>query len=40
MRDLRRWQALGIQRVMLQCLDIDDLAAIELVAREVIPALA
>jgi alkanesulfonate monooxygenase SsuD/methylene tetrahydromethanopterin reductase-like flavin-dependent oxidoreductase (luciferase family) len=39
-RDLRRWQALGIQRVMLQCLDADDLAAIELVAREVIPALA
>jgi alkanesulfonate monooxygenase SsuD/methylene tetrahydromethanopterin reductase-like flavin-dependent oxidoreductase (luciferase family) len=37
-RDLRRWHALGIQRVMLQCLDADDLAAIELVAREVIPA--
>jgi alkanesulfonate monooxygenase SsuD/methylene tetrahydromethanopterin reductase-like flavin-dependent oxidoreductase (luciferase family) len=39
-RDLRRWRALGIQRVMLQCLDPDDLAAIELVAREVIPAVA
>jgi alkanesulfonate monooxygenase SsuD/methylene tetrahydromethanopterin reductase-like flavin-dependent oxidoreductase (luciferase family) len=37
-RDLRRWHALGIERVMLQCLDIDDLALIELVAREVIPA--
>ena len=39
-RDLRRWHALGVQRVMLQCLDLDDLAAIELVAREVIPAVA
>ena len=39
-RDLRRWQGLGVQRVMLQCLDIDDLAALELVAREVIPAVA
>ena len=39
-RDLRRWHGLGIQRVMLQCLDIDDLGAIELVAREVIPAVA
>jgi alkanesulfonate monooxygenase SsuD/methylene tetrahydromethanopterin reductase-like flavin-dependent oxidoreductase (luciferase family) len=39
-RDLRRWQSLGVQRVMLQCLDIDDLAALELVAREVIPAVA
>lgn len=39
-RDLRRWQALGVQGVMLQCLDVDDLAAIELIAREVIPAVA
>ena len=39
-RDLRRWHALGVQRVMLQCLDVDDLGAIELIAREVIPALA
>ena len=39
-RDLRRWQGLGIQRVMLQYLDIEDLDAIELVAREVIPAVA
>lgn len=39
-RDLRRWQALGIRRVMLQMLDMDDLAALELIARDVIPALA
>ncbi len=39
-RDLRRWQALGVHGVMLQFLDIDDLAAIELIAREVIPAVA
>jgi alkanesulfonate monooxygenase SsuD/methylene tetrahydromethanopterin reductase-like flavin-dependent oxidoreductase (luciferase family) len=39
-RDLRRWHGLGIRRVMLQYLDIDDLAALELVAREVIPAVA
>jgi alkanesulfonate monooxygenase SsuD/methylene tetrahydromethanopterin reductase-like flavin-dependent oxidoreductase (luciferase family) len=39
-RDLRRWHELGIHRVMLQCLDPDDLAALELVAREVIPAVA
>jgi alkanesulfonate monooxygenase SsuD/methylene tetrahydromethanopterin reductase-like flavin-dependent oxidoreductase (luciferase family) len=37
-RDLRRWQGLGVQAVMLQCLDVDDLAAVELIAREVIPA--
>jgi F420-dependent oxidoreductase-like protein len=36
--DLRRWQALGIQRVMLQMLDMDDLEAIDLIAREIIPA--
>ena len=39
-RDLRRWQGLGVQAVMLQCLDVDDLAALELIAREVIPAVA
>jgi hypothetical protein len=39
-RDLQRWRGLGVQRVMLQCLDSDDLGAIELVAREVIPAVA
>jgi alkanesulfonate monooxygenase SsuD/methylene tetrahydromethanopterin reductase-like flavin-dependent oxidoreductase (luciferase family) len=38
-RDLRRWQALGVERVMLQCLDADDLDSIELIAREVIPAI-
>ena len=38
-RDLRRWQDLGVERVMLQCLDPDDLSPLELVAREVIPAL-
>ena len=37
-RDLRRWQGLGVQAIMLQCLDVDDLAAVELIAREVIPA--
>ncbi len=37
-RDLRRWRDLGIDRVMLQLLDMDDLAALELVAREVLPA--
>jgi F420-dependent oxidoreductase-like protein len=36
--DVRRWQALGIERVMLQMLDMDDLDAIDLIAREVIPA--
>ena len=39
-RDLRRWQGLGVQAVMFQCLDIDDLVALELIAREVIPAVA
>jgi F420-dependent oxidoreductase-like protein len=36
--DLARWRDLGIQRVMLQMLDQEDLAAIELIAREVLPA--
>jgi alkanesulfonate monooxygenase SsuD/methylene tetrahydromethanopterin reductase-like flavin-dependent oxidoreductase (luciferase family) len=39
-RDLRRWHGLGVQAVMLQCLDVDDLAVLELIAREVIPAVA
>jgi len=39
-RDLRRWQGLGVQAVMFQCLDIDDLVALELIAREVFPAVA
>ncbi len=38
-RDLTRWRELGIQRVMLQLIDQEDLAAIELIGREVLPAL-
>jgi F420-dependent oxidoreductase-like protein len=38
-RDLARWGELGIQRVMLQMIDQEDLAAIELIGREVLPAL-
>ena len=38
--DLRRWVGLGVERVMLQMLDMDDLEAIDLLGREVIPALA
>jgi len=37
---LARWRGLGIRRVLLQLLDMDDLAAIELVAERVLPALA
>ena len=37
-RELRRWEALGMHRVMLQLLDQEDLAAVELFAREVLPA--
>ncbi len=37
--DLARWRELGIQRVMLQMIDQEDLAAIELIAREILPAL-
>lgn len=37
--DLARWRELGVQRVMLQIIDQEDLAAIELIAREVLPAL-
>jgi F420-dependent oxidoreductase-like protein len=37
-RDLARWQALGVSRVMLQMLDQDDMAAIELIAKELLPA--
>jgi F420-dependent oxidoreductase-like protein len=36
--DLKRWAQLGVQRVMLQMLDMDDAAAIALLAREVLPA--
>jgi F420-dependent oxidoreductase-like protein len=38
-RDLRRWHDLGIRRVMLQMLDMEDLAGIDLIARDVLPAL-
>ena len=38
-RDLGRWAELGVERVMLQMLDQEDIGAIELIAREVIPAL-
>jgi alkanesulfonate monooxygenase SsuD/methylene tetrahydromethanopterin reductase-like flavin-dependent oxidoreductase (luciferase family) len=37
--DLARWRGLGVQRVMLQMIDQEDLAAIELIAREILPAL-
>jgi F420-dependent oxidoreductase-like protein len=36
--DLKRWEGVGIQRVMLQMLDMEDDAAMELLAREVVPA--
>ncbi len=37
---LRRYADAGVQRVMLQWLELDDLDGIELIAREVLPALA
>jgi F420-dependent oxidoreductase-like protein len=37
-RDLERWRQAGMHRVMLQMLDMDDLEAMDLVAREVVPA--
>jgi F420-dependent oxidoreductase-like protein len=37
--ELRRWAGLGVSRVMLQYLDMDDLPGIGLLAREVLPAL-
>jgi alkanesulfonate monooxygenase SsuD/methylene tetrahydromethanopterin reductase-like flavin-dependent oxidoreductase (luciferase family) len=36
--ELRRWEKVGVTRVMLQTLDMEDFAAIELLAREVVPA--
>jgi alkanesulfonate monooxygenase SsuD/methylene tetrahydromethanopterin reductase-like flavin-dependent oxidoreductase (luciferase family) len=36
--DLRRWAGLGVTRVMLQMLDMEDITAIELIGREVLPA--
>lgn len=38
-RELERWRAAGMSRVMLQMLDMDDLEAMDLIAREVAPAL-
>jgi alkanesulfonate monooxygenase SsuD/methylene tetrahydromethanopterin reductase-like flavin-dependent oxidoreductase (luciferase family) len=35
--DLREWEHAGVSRVMLQLFDMDDVAAIELIAREVAP---
>ncbi len=35
---LGRWAAVGVRRVMLQWLDQEDLAGLDLVAREVLPA--
>jgi F420-dependent oxidoreductase-like protein len=35
--DLKQWQKLGMNRVMLQMLDQEDVAALELFAREVAP---
>jgi F420-dependent oxidoreductase-like protein len=37
--DLARWRAVGVQRVLLQMLDQDDIAALELFARAVLPEL-
>ena len=37
-RDLHRWEGLGVRRVMLQMLDMEDLGALDLIAREVLPA--
>jgi alkanesulfonate monooxygenase SsuD/methylene tetrahydromethanopterin reductase-like flavin-dependent oxidoreductase (luciferase family) len=36
--DLKRWESLGVQRVMLQMLDMEDDAAMDVLAREVVPA--
>jgi alkanesulfonate monooxygenase SsuD/methylene tetrahydromethanopterin reductase-like flavin-dependent oxidoreductase (luciferase family) len=36
-RDLERWEALGIGRVMLQVLDQEDIDMLELIAREIAP---
>jgi hypothetical protein len=33
-QDLARWEAAGLHRVMLQMLDMEDLEAIRLIARE------
>ena len=35
--NLEQWRAAGVQRVLLQMLDQEDLAALELFARHVLP---
>lgn len=37
---IRGWAALGIQRIMLHMFDLDDLDGLELMAREVLPAVS
>jgi alkanesulfonate monooxygenase SsuD/methylene tetrahydromethanopterin reductase-like flavin-dependent oxidoreductase (luciferase family) len=37
--DLRQWRAAGLQRVLLQMLDQEDIAALELFAAHVLPRL-
>jgi hypothetical protein len=34
--DLARWEAAGMNRIMLQLLDMDDLEAIRLIGRELV----
>ena len=38
--DLKAWEKVGIQRVLLQMLDQEDISALELFAREVLPKVA
>ena len=35
-QELKRWDAAGMSRLMLQLLDMDDLDAIRLIARELL----
>ena len=35
--DLQRWDGVGMQRVLLQMLDQEDIGALELFARDVLP---
>jgi hypothetical protein len=37
--DLDHWKAVGMQRVLLQMLDQEDIGALELFARDVLPRL-
>ena len=37
--DLKAWKQAGLQRVLLQSLDQEDIAGLELFAREVMPKL-